>query len=291
MNRSAKLAVGGGDVRQAYLASLLRADGHDVHVFAMERHPVEGCETISDLRRGLSGADAVILPVPLQHGDEQLNAPLSNIPYPLGDVLDAIPAGALAMAGAIPFWAHARAVQNELRLLDYLSREDLAILNAVPTCEGAIQLAMEQTAFTIQGAKCLVIGCGRIGMLLAQKLCALNAEVTVSARSARDFARLAANGLPYLDTRRLAGHISGFDILFNTVPAPVLGAVELSALRSPCLILDLASLPGGIAADAPVPSDCKIIHALSLPGSVAPLSAARSIHNTVVTILTEEGIL
>ena len=30
MNQSATLAVVGGDVRQAYLASLLRADGHTV---------------------------------------------------------------------------------------------------------------------------------------------------------------------------------------------------------------------------------------------------------------------
>ena len=51
--------------------------------------------------------------------------------------------------------------------------------NAFPTCEGALQLAMEQTAFTLQNARCLVIGAGRIGMLLARKLYALDAQVTV----------------------------------------------------------------------------------------------------------------
>ncbi|WP_318362040.1 NAD(P)-dependent oxidoreductase [uncultured Agathobaculum sp.] len=162
---------------------------------------------------------------------------------------------------------------------------------AFPTCEGALQLAMEQTAFTLQGARCLVIGAGRIGMLLARKLHALGADVWVSARCARDFARIAAAGLSALDTRSLCGHLAGFDLIFNTVPAPVLTAPVLSELTPPCLILDLASLPGGLAADAQPPEGCRVLHALSLPGKVAPLSAARAVFDTVTTILHEEDIL
>lgn len=150
---------------------------------------------------------------------------------------------------------------------------------------------MEQTAFTIQGSHCLVLGCGRIGLLLAQKLHALHAKVTVSARSARDFARLSASGLRSIDTRRLTGQLSGFDIVFNTIPAPILGASELAELSAPCLLIDLASLPGGIAPDTPIPPSCRVLHALSLPGRVAPLSAARAIHDMVLTILREEGIV
>ena len=134
---------------------------------------------------------------------------------------------------------------------------------------------MEQTDFTLQGARCVVIGCGRIGALLARKLHALDALVTVSARSARDFARIEAAGLAALDTRRLAGHLDGFDLVFNTVPAPVLGA----------------SLPGGISPDVQLPPACRVLHALSLPGRVAPLSAARAIHDTVCAVLQEEGVL
>lgn len=132
MNKSATLAVVGGDVRQAHLAALLHAGGHEVRTFALERHPVAGCDPIGDARSGFAGAQAVILPLPVQHGDGQLNAPLSNAPHPLSDVLDAIPAGTLTLAGAVPFWLHARAVQNELHLIDYLSRDELAIRNAVP---------------------------------------------------------------------------------------------------------------------------------------------------------------
>ena len=41
--------------------------------------------------------------------------------------------------------------------------------NDVPTSEGALQLAMEQTEHTLQGASCLVIGYGRIGALLNRR--------------------------------------------------------------------------------------------------------------------------
>ncbi len=163
------------------------------------------------------------------------------------------------------------------------------IANDIPTCEGAIQLAMEQTEYTLQGSQCLVTGYGRIGALLARKLCALGAKVTASARSPEDFARIEAAGMKQLDTRKLAGKLKGFDLIFNTVPAPVFGPAELSDIAPACLLIDLASLPGGVAGDAR--PGCRVLHALSLPGKVAPLTAAKAVYETVLTILQEEGIL
>lgn len=291
MNQSAILAVIGGDARQAYLAAMLRSDGHDIRTFALERRPLPDCYPISDLRIGLADVQAVILPLPVQHGEGQLNAPLTNSTYMLKDILDAIPADTLLLAGAVPHWMYSCANQNHLHLIDYLARDDLAIRNAVPTCEGALQLAMEHTEHTIQGTRCLVIGYGRIGSMLARKLQALDAKVTVSARSSRDFARIEAAGMRALDTRRLAGRLLPFHIIFNTVPAPVLGSAELSDIMLPCLVIDLASAPGGIAPDVKPPAGCHIVRALSLPGKVAPLSAARAIYATVLTILQEEGKL
>ena len=127
MNQSTTLAVVGGDVRQAYLAELLHEAGHTVRTFALERRPAAGCTAVSDLQACLADARAVILPMPVQTGDGSLNAPLANAQHTIGDVLDAIPAGTLTLAGAVPFSVHARAVQNGLTLIDYLSREELAI--------------------------------------------------------------------------------------------------------------------------------------------------------------------
>ncbi|MGM9612725.1 MAG: NAD(P)-dependent oxidoreductase [Butyricicoccus sp.] len=114
---------------------------------------------------------------------------------------------------------------------------------------------MEELPITIQGARALVVGNGRIGSLLAAKLAALGAHVTVSARSPRDFARIEAAGHHSLHTRFLTGHLAAFDLVVNTVPARVLGAAELAELPEACLVLDLASKPGG--------ADGKKMHVLS----------------------------
>ena len=76
---------------------------------------------------------------------------------------------------------------------------------------------MEQTAFTLQNARCLVIGAGRIGMLLARKLYALDAKVTVSARCTRDFARIAAAGLHALSLPGKVAPLSAARAVFDTV--------------------------------------------------------------------------
>lgn len=294
MKKHAAVAVVGGDARQAILAELMNRDGHSVSVGALERHSFESHKNIrhiTDLKAGLSEQHIVILPMPIQKSENQLNAPLSNAPHPLSELLDCIPPGALVLAGAVPFSAHARAVRNHLRLIDYLTRDELAIRNAVPTAEGAIQIAMEQTDVTLHGLRALVIGYGRIGSILAAKLAALGVRVTVSARSCRDMARIEAAGLRSADTRHLANVISGFPLVFNTVPAAVLGTAELSKLPQGALIIDLASQPGGIDLGAAPPDGLHIIHALSLPGRVAPVTASIAVRDTIYAILSEEGIL
>ena len=63
-----------------------------------------------------------------------------------------------------------------VRLLDYFAREELTVANAVPTAEGAIQVAMEELPITLHGAQVLVVGFGRIGQATALRLAALGAR-------------------------------------------------------------------------------------------------------------------
>lgn len=246
--------------------------------------------------RGLRGPkpdfrqiSAVILPLPTTRDGIYLNAPLSNAPHTIASILDAIEPHTPVLCGAATASLRECAARNALPLIDYLAREELAIRNAVPTAEGALQTAMEELPITIHGARALVVGNGRIGSLLAGRLACMGANVTVSARSSTDFARIFAAGLRALNTGELAGKLAEFNVIFNTVPAPVIGQAELADVHADCLIIDLASAPGGV--DRTGTPACRIIQALSLPGKVAPLSAARAIRDTIYTILTEEGLL
>lgn len=288
MKHTLTAALVGGDVRQAYLGELLAADGARVRAVGLERSGTE-LEAGGALRTLFAEADVILLPMPVMGTRGRLNAPLANAPYKLTDVLDAIPAGKPVYGGAVPRMVRDMAARRGFEVRDYLEREELALRNAIPTAEGAIQIAMEELPFTLHGLPVLVIGAGRIGMALALRLRGLGARVTVSARRYDDFARLYSGGYAALDTRALDGQLHAFPLIVNTVPSPVLTRRALADCAPDTLVLDLASGTGGVADDA---GDlCRVIHALSLPGRVAPRSAAAAIYDTVCHMLEEEGLL
>ena len=173
----------GGDMRQGKLAQLLAEDGHRVHTYALEDGAVPAPGLTAE--PGLSGveqADCVVLPLPVSSGGELLNAPLSRLSPPITEVLAPLSPGQMLCGGRVDPVTAALAAERGLTIRDYFAREELAVANAVPTAEGAVQIAMEQLPITIHGARVLVVGFGRVGRALAQRLAALGAKVTVAAR-------------------------------------------------------------------------------------------------------------
>ena len=65
---------------------------------------------------------------------------------------------------------------------------------ALPTAEGAVQVAMEELPFTLHSARVLILGFGRVGKLTAHRMGALGAKVTVCAQGYADLAWAAAYG-------------------------------------------------------------------------------------------------
>ena len=282
--------VVGGDMRQAKLAELLSADGHAVHTFALEElGPLEGVRQEKGLAEA-ELADCVVLPLPAAGGDGRLNAPLSRLSLPLAEVFSALRPGQVVCAGRVDAPARAQAEALGLTLRDYFAREELAVANAVPTAEGAIQIAMEELPITLHGARALVIGYGRLGRALAPRLAGLGARVSVAARKYADLAWAESFGFGTEHTGQLRPWLCGYDLVVNTVPARVLGEAELAELRPDCLVIDLASKPGGVDLDAAARLGKKVVWALSLPGKVAPVTAGRAIRTAIYNILSELGV-
>lgn len=237
--------VVGGDMRQAKLAELLADDGHTVHTFALENaQDLIGVTAEQSLERAAM-SDCVVLPLPTEAGKGLLNSPLSAAPLLLEEVFSALRPGQIVCAGRVSPDVADLAMRHGLTLHDYFLREELAVANAVPTAEGAVQIAMEELPITLHGARVLVIGYGKLGKLAAHRFAALGAKVSVSARRFDDLAWAEAMGYGVEQTGRLVGWLCGYDLVVNTVPACVLEEKELSDLKSGCLIIDLASKPGG----------------------------------------------
>lgn len=282
--RRLNIWVLGGDLRQNKLAQALAEDEHSVHAYALgDAGPdvrQEGALT------GVELADCVILPLPV--GDATLlNAPLSAEPVALKDVFAALRPGQVICGGMVDSATQVLAESFGLTLRDYFAREELAVINAVPTAEGAIQLAMEELPITLWGSRALVVGFGRLGRALAPRLAALGAQVSVSARKYADLAWAETQGFGTERTGELAGWLCSYDVVFNTVPHRVLNRAELADLKPGCLVIDLASRPGGVDLSAAGELGVKVIWALSLPGRVAPVTAGRAIQTAVYHILLE----
>ena len=164
-------------------------------------------------------------------------------------------------------------------VLDYFHDEFLTAANAAITAEGALLLAMEQLPVTLADTPVLVIGWGRIGQLLSRKLQALGAHVTASARRSRDLGMIQALGLQTATTGQWE-NLSAYRVIFNTVPSPVLTAQALAQTQPNCLLVELASAPGGIEADG----SRSFLRASGLPGKTAPETAGRLVGKTVLRL-------
>ena len=280
----------GGDMRQGKLAQLLAEDGHRVHTYALEDGAVPAPGLTAE--PGLSGveqADCVVLPLPVSSGGELLNAPLSRLSPPITEVLAPLSPGQMLCGGRVDPVTAALAAERGLTIRDYFAREELAVANAVPTAEGAVQIAMEQLPITIHGARVLVVGFGRGGRAGPQGRAAGGPTGPVPPRGYVPLAGAQARGYGAEQTGQLAGWLCGYDLVVNTVPALVLGEAELADLKPDCLVLDLASKPGGVDLEAAGRLGRTVIWALSLPGKVAPVTAGSAIKNTIYHMLHELG--
>ena len=276
----------GGDRRQAELARWLRERGHETRLWGLERAPESGCVSLE----AAAEADCLVLPLPVSRDGERLFAPLSGAELPLAELWPRLRRGQLLCGGMATPEMRAAAAERGARLEDYFCRESLQVRNAAVTAEGALLRAMEEGGFTLWGTACLVLGFGRIGKLLALRLRGLGARVAVAARRAADLAWIEAVDCAPVDMGDLEAHLGRCRVLFNTVPVPLLGRERLALLRRDCLVVDLASAPGGVDRPAAEELGLRVLWERSLPGRTAPETAAAAMGRTICEIV-EEGKL
>jgi dipicolinate synthase subunit A len=174
--------------------------------------------------------------------------------------------------------------------IDILEREEMAVLNAIPTAEGAIQIAMEEMPVTLHGCKAMVLGFGRIGKILSDRLAGMGADVYVEARKYSDMAWIKSNGYKPVYINELIKYAGEMEVIFNTIPHLILNEEILEKINKDSLVIDLASKPGGVDFDKARALGIKAIWALSLPGKVAPVTAAQYIKETVYNLIEELGV-
>lgn len=259
-----KITVIGGDKRLKNAEKQLKEKGFSVDTVGL--YDNDSGE--------IPDGDVFLLPVPTTKDGETVFAPFARRKIYLSEVADKAD-NRLILTCNYSF--------KGKNCIDYGGLDSYSLLNAVPTAEGAIKLAIENTSFTLWQSRVLVIGYGRVGKVLADRLKAFGAYVTVSARKPSDFALIKAFGYNAVETRTVGGLLSDYDIVFNTVDVKVIDekAFETCSVK---LLIDLSSA-GGF--DLAVAHDCGIqaLKAPGLPGITAPLTAGKILAETVTEIL------
>lgn len=285
MSNNVKIAVIGGDLRQLEAAKMFAESGIETAVYGFDRYSgdfslVTKCRTPADT---VHGANVVLLPLPCSLDKESVNAPLHEGKIMLKDLLNCMAEEQILCAGMYSI--------NRRNTYDYYTREELKILNAIPTAEGAIALALNEMPNTLHGAKSVILGYGRIGKALAERLKGLGSSVTVVARKESDLAKCESSSYNAVHLTQLKEAVAEADVIFNTVPAILLDDNMLGYVNKRTLIIDLAGKPGGVDFDAAKQLGIKAIWALSLPGKTAPVTAGKIIYKTICNILKQEGVL
>ena len=285
-----KFAIIGGDLRIVKLAEMLAKDENQIYVYGLEKAEdlknkpnIIQCDTI---KKAIQDVEIVIGPIPFSSDGNTINSPFCDKEITIREMMHVINAKVL-IAGGITPEVYNMANDEYIEIIDIMKREELAVLNTIATAEGTIQIAIENTNKILHGSEVLILGFGRIGKVLARKLAGLSAKVTCAARKDEDLAWIQAYGHKATNINSIGQNLSEFDVIINTVPHMILTEERLVNVKPECLLIDLASNPGGIDKKAVKARNLKFVWALSLPGKVAPTTSAEFIKETIYNIIKE----
>lgn len=277
MGKEIAVAIIGGDDRELVVIRELTDKGYRLKTFGFpeELLPVGviSCQSPAETVRD---APVIILPMPGIKENGCLYAKYSphDVKITMEDLFPAAP-GAWVFVGKASYYLKTIIESCRFRLIEIAELDQVAIPNSIPTAEGALQLAMEQLPITLHGAKTFVIGFGRVGETLALMLKGIGAEVIVAARNPSQREKCRILGCRPLELCRLRESIYEADLIYNTVPSPILSQDILQRMKQEALIIDLASGRGGTDFHAAEQLGIRALLAPGLPGKVAPLSAGR----------------
>lgn len=286
----ASVAVLGGDDREPVLVLELVRLGAAVRVAGISKLAGHrGVQLFENVEEAVRDAGFVILPMPGIDEQGRIKAKYGVRPLLLNeDVMRSFDDRCVLITGFARPRLKEMVSGRGLRLVEIAERDEIAILNSIPSAEGAIQMAMEATDITIHGSRAFVLGFGRCGMTLARMLAALGARTSVAARKPGDLARITEMGMEALTYGQLNDRIGEADCVFNTVPSMVLDSVLLQKTKPAVYICDIASAPGGVDFIAAKALGRRAELAPGLPGKVAPRTAGQILARVIPDIIARE---
>lgn len=283
MKNKIKILIAGGDMRQIFCAEKL-AGKYDICVSGFDDEYIT--EKILPYKNDNSAEkfDCAVLPIIPFDEVGNINTPCFSGKLATAKIYSMLKKNAVVFVGNDDkrVWEKF----PETAVVNYMSREELCLKNAIPTAEGAVMTAIRELPVTLNGTSVLIVGAGRIGTALTMILRGFGADVTLAVRNGKGVAKARILGVKSVFTKEMG---SDYALVFNTVPELIFDRERLFGFDKNTLFIDLASRPGGIDFDGAAELGRKVIWAQGLPGKTAPVTAGEFVAETVSSILDERS--
>lgn len=271
----------GGDLRQKYASNYFLKNGYDSECYLDF--------DIEIIEEKLKRADIISFPIPVSTDGSNLK--MKNHCVSLNEIMETVRGRCIILGGKFPNQIKNTFSTNR-KIIDYMDIEPFQIQNALLSAEGAIYYAKQRFEKSIHGANIAILGCGRIGKILAYLLRSHGANVTVIARCDINltWSKLIGYNIFKLGVKSPQTTLN-YDIIFNTIPFHIIDECFASKIDTNTIIIDLASYPYGIDEKTVEKYNIKYYRELGIPGRYAPQSAGEIIAKTIINyVLTREDL-
>ena len=265
---SINFCIIGGDLRNFFLAKILSKEKYEVKLYGFDKlENFKECEKYEEMIRN---SNNIVLPIPFSKDNQYMNMPFSNKNILIREIFYYLENKTI-FVGNIHQELEEELYRKHNQVIDFMQKEEFAILNAIPTAEATIEIILKNMKKILQNSNCLVMGFGRIGKVLAYKLKGLSAKLTCMITSEEERAWAIAYGYETTKIENLQKNctkLKQYDIIINTIPK-IIFRKELKEIKKETLLIDLASKPYGIDRKIVEQEKLNFIEALGLPRKVS----------------------
>lgn len=290
MNDNLKIAVIGGDLRQIYIANHLCENGYSVTVYGtVQSSLLKPHKIAASLSHALGICDVIVCPTPFSKNGSYLFTENEEISITNSLLEQTLSPNHFVVGGDFTKDFLNYCLFHQIEYYDFLKDDVIAIENAVATAEGAIAMAIQASSINLSKSRCLVLGFGRCGKILARKLDGFQTSLTISTRNTSSLAYGSSLGYEVFPLSELENKISNFDYIFNTIPSMLLTQEYLTKLTPETTIIDIASSPGGLDYDYVKKHHLNAHLCLGIPGKISPKTTGIILSNALLKKLKERS--
>lgn len=136
------ICVIGGDLRIAYLCKMLAKDDNLLNLYGLENcELLKDCNHVDNIEQAIENADLVITSIPLSKDGKKVNSVYTDKIINVENLFENIKNKTIITGNITEEISKYIKSENNIKIVDVLKLEELTVLNAIPTAEGAIRIS------------------------------------------------------------------------------------------------------------------------------------------------------